>query len=191
MKIKYFAKDGTEFNSRTECLAYEETLALDMDSRKKATENRIGSIKNFAENRDREIAEKERMRLNRIEELKQIILSYGDRIINLIDTANACVENGIKIYYDSPNYCNYDHNHFVTDGWCHQLGFDFNYHCPSKITRIGKRGGGCCDFNVFTDGRVVTTNGGADTLRALENFVAKFDEFESKFYAYVDKICNK
>jgi hypothetical protein len=53
---------------------------------------------------------------------------------------------------------------------------------------MGKEGGGCCHFDVYTDGKTIMATG-SDRLWALERFVEGFDKFESMFYAYVDKVC--
>lgn len=150
--------------------------------------DRINAITAFAQRRDIEIANKKKQAEDREEFLKQTILGWSDRIQQLIDTANACVKNGIKFYHNGTSGCNYDGNHFITDAWCHILGFEFNKCHPTTITRIGKMGGGACDFDIYTDGKTITATGGS-RLWALEQFVDSFDEFESKFYAYVDKIC--
>lgn len=150
--------------------------------------SRIDNIANFAQRRDAEVVAKIKKAEDREEFLKQTILSWSDRIHQLIDTANACVEHGIKFWHTRTNDRDYDGNHFITDGWCHILGFEFNHCHPSTITRIGKEGGGACHYDVFTDGKTISATG-EDRLWALERFVEKFDEFEIKFYAYVDRIC--
>lgn len=150
--------------------------------------NRIDAIAKYAKRRDEEIANKKREVENREEFLKQTILGWSDRIKDLIDTANACLENNIKFWHDRANDRNYDHNYFVTDACSHILGFECNRYKPSKITRIGKEGGGCCHFDVYTDGITIAATG-SDCLWALERFVESFDKFETKFYAYVDRVC--
>ena len=150
--------------------------------------NRINAIAAFAQRRDDEIAFKQKQAEDREECLKQTILGWSARIQQLIDTANACVEHGINFYHFYVSNRAYDHNYFITDGCSHILGFEFNPHHPSTITRIGKEGGGCCHFDVYTDGKTITATG-SDRLWALERFVEEFDEFETKFYAYVDKVC--
>jgi hypothetical protein len=150
--------------------------------------NRINAIAEFAQKRDMEIANKKKQAEDREEFLKQTILGWSERIQQLIETANACLEYGIKFWHDSASDRNYDHNYFVTDGCSHILGFECNRFHPAQITRIGKEGGGCCYYDVFTDGKTIEATGD-DRLWALEKFVGNFDEFETKFYAYVDKIC--
>lgn len=150
--------------------------------------SRIDNIANFARRREEELANKKRQAEDREELLRQTILGWSDRIQELIETANACVEHGIPIDHDHINDRDYDHNYFITDGCSHILGFEFNRHRPSVITRIGKEGGGCCHFNVYTDGKTLVATGD-DRLWALGRFVEAFDEFETKFYAYVDKVC--
>ena len=150
--------------------------------------SRIDNIANFAQRRDDEIAAKKKAAEDKEEFLKQTILGWSDQIQQLIDTANACVKHGIKFYHYDASGRNYDHNYFITDGCSHILGFEFNRCHPSTITRIGKEGGGCCDFDVYTDGQTITATGNS-RLWALEEFVKSFDEFETKFYAYVDKVC--
>lgn len=158
------------------------------EEQEKDMNNRINAIASFAQRRDEEIAYKQKQAEDREEFLKQTILGWSDRIQQLIDTANACVEHGIAICHNDINDRNYDRNYFITDGCSHILGFEFNRYHPSTITRIGKEGGGCCHFDVYTDGKTVTATG-SDRLWALERFVEAFDEFETKFYAYVDKVC--
>lgn len=172
---------------KTNRLAWYE-IDKDIEEENDAMNNRINAIANFAQRRDDEIAAKKKQAEDREEFLKQTILGWSDRIKELIDTANACVEHGVPICYDTINYRDYDHNYFITDGCSHILGFEFNRCHPSTITRIGKEGGGCCHFNVYTDGKTITATGN-DRLWALERFVEAFDEFETKFYAYVDKVC--
>ena len=150
--------------------------------------SRIDNIAGFALRRDAEVAAKIKQKEEREVFLKETILGWHDRIQELIDTANACVKNGIVFYHDRANDRDYDGRHFVTDGWCHILGFVFNRHRPETITKIGKEGGGACHYDVFTDGKTITATG-EDRLLALEKFVETFDEFETKFYAYVDRIC--
>lgn len=150
--------------------------------------SRIDNIANFAQRRDDEIAAKKKAAEDKEEFLKQTILGWSNRIKDLIDTANACVKHGIKFYHYDVGGRDYDHNYFVTDGCSHILGFELNRYHPSTITRIGKEGGGCCDFDVYTDGQTITATGNS-RLWALERFVEAFDEFETKFYAYVDKVC--
>lgn len=165
--------------TRSEYQKYQEDLNMN---------NRINAIAAFAQRRDEDIANKKKQAEDREEFLKQTILGWSDRIQQLIDTANACVEHNIKFYHDWAGDRNYDHDYFRTDGCSHILGFEFNPYHPSTITRIGKEGGGCCYFDVYTDGKTITATG-KDRLWALERFIESFDEFETKFYAYVDKVC--
>lgn len=150
--------------------------------------SRIDAIAAFAQRRDDEIAFKQKQAEDREEFLKQTILGWSDRIQQLIDTANACIEHGIEFYHYFSSDRNYDRGYFRTDGCSHILGFEFNPYHPTTITRIGKEGGGCCHYDVYTDGNTIMATGD-DRLWALEKFVETFDEFESKFYAYVDKVC--
>ena len=159
-----------------------------MKKRVLKSNNRVNAIAAFAQRRDADIAAKKKQAEDREEFLKQKILGWNDRIQQLIETANTCVLYGVPICTDSINYRDYNHNYFRTDGCSHILGFEFNPYHPSTITRIGKEGGGCCHFDVYTDGKTITATG-SDRLWALERFVESFDEFETKFYAYVDKVC--
>lgn len=164
--------------TRDEYQKYQENLNMN---------SRINAITEFAQRREEEVAIKKKQAEYREEYLKQTILGWTDRIQQLIDTANTCVKYGIRFYHNWTSDRNYDGGHFITDSWCHILGFEFNQHHPSTITRIGKEGGGCCDFDVFTDGKTITATGGS-RLWALERFVESFDDFETKFYAYVDRV---
>lgn len=150
--------------------------------------NRISAIAEFAQRRDDEITAKQKQAEDREEFLKQTILGWHDRIQQLIDTANACLKHGIKFWHTWANDHNYDHGYFITDACSHILGFELKHYNSSSITRIGKKGGGYDHYDIFTDGKTIEATGD-DRLWALERFVEKFDEFETKFYDYVDRIC--
>ena len=184
--------NGYDYIERHDCKIAKEVFEhiLNFINKKEAANmnNRLNSIAAFAQRRDEDIANRRQQAIDKEEYLKKTILGQSDRINQLIDTANACVKHGIKFYTNSANRCHYDDGHFVTDSWCHSLGFEFNHCRPSVITRIGKMGGGACNFDVYTDGKTITATG-SDRLWALSRFVEDFNEFETKFYAYVDKIC--
>lgn len=150
--------------------------------------NRLNAIATFAQKRDEEIANKKKREEEKEEYLKQTILGWHDRIQQLIETANACVEHGIKIECSYSGERNYEHGHFITDAVSHILGFEYYGRRREIITRIGKRGGGACYFDVFTDGKTIDATG-TERLWALQRFVDDFDRFESMFYAYVDSVC--
>ena len=105
---------------------------------------------------------------------------------------NSCLKNNIRIKYNSCNYCDYEHGHFITDAWAHLLGFVIEGRIQDKNTiyYLGIEGGGCCQWNLKTDGNTVYVEGATQDkkLYVLKRFVDEFDEFESKFYSYVDKI---
>ena len=149
--------------------------------------NRLEAIANYTKHKEEKELEKQKRLLEEETMLKQTILNWSSRIQNLITTANSCLEHGIAIAHDSTRYCDYDHGHFITDSWAHRVGFEYRGD-DNKITRIGKMGGGCEDYDVYTDGYVVYAQG-SSKMYALRTIVSDFEEFESKFYAYVDSVC--
>lgn len=87
---------------------------------------------------------------------------------------------------------------FETDWWYHKLGF----FCTLKNTRprqrvnayaIGFMGGGACgrDFIVNEDGEVldgIYEKEGTWKLPEIKRFFEQFDDFERRFYAYVESL---
>jgi hypothetical protein len=152
---------------------------------------RIENIKAFALRKEEENVAKENAALQRINNYKLQIIALKPRIDELIAVGNACLNNGIKIFHDSPTQ-SYENGYFCTNGWSHLLGFVRNYEdCKLKsITKLGIWGGGCCYFNLETDGITVDVSG-IETEYVLKRFVNEFDEFESEFYKYVDNVTKK
>lgn len=128
------------------------------------------------------------------------------RIDELLDTANACLENGIEVDAYGKKFSRYldtyDNGTFVTNSISHKVGFaqarGNQYNPIKQFTMLGINNGGACGcYHFRTDGtRVVSVH--EDTkqetsprIQDMERFLQEFDAFESAFYAYVDKIVEK
>ena len=154
--------------------------------------SRIDNIAKFAQKREEEKMSKEQLRLQQIEEYKERIKALRPRIDELLEVGNACLEHDIPLTGEAwGGHQGYDTHQFITNGWSHLLGFVQNRDMDTRkllpFNKLGIWGGGCCDYNLETDGIIVNALG-SDTLYVLKRFVNEFDEFENEFYKYVDKV---
>ena len=162
-------------------------------------ENRIKAIEAYGKRRKDEAIKKELAKKNEKEILLAKICNKAEVITSLIDTANACVRNGIHL---GKFVGSLKHPQFVTDGIDHHLGFVIsNTHYPEHYknphpmigglaTSIGYEGGGWNGGNFYVDG-----NG--DVISGLEHkrffelakdFLSEIDKFAEEFYAYIDNL---
>lgn len=148
--------------------------------------NRIDNIVKFAQKKEEEKITKEMETAQRIEEYKKIIKSFKPRIDELLAVGNACKNNSIELTGGSwGGHEGYDTHQFISNSWSHLLGF-ISEGNGKPFTKIGKIGGGACDYNLTTDGTIINVSG--DVEYVLKRFVDDFDTFETEFYAYVDKV---
>lgn len=167
---------------------------------------RLEKFKKFkADTDNKELEKKMAIKMER-EDLIAKVRCLKPRIDELIETANECIEYGICIneYGKSFNYYvdEYEKGTFVTNGWSHKVGFiqKSNGYYKGKrvyntIKYIGIDNGGangCYDFR--TDGYSVQyihekneDDRKIPSIYDLKKFLNGFDEFEKKFYEYVDK----
>jgi len=144
---------------------------------------RLKNLENYAY--EKEMKEKRKIEKERQEEIAMInsIKSLKSRIDDLLLVANSCLSNGISIESREWNYMDYKHGNFVADAVTHHLGF--STYGEKTIHYLEIRGGGYDHYNLKTDGCIVDVQG--EKLYVLKRFLNEFDEFESEFYAYVDK----
>ena len=153
--------------------------------------SRIDNIVNFAQKREMEQTEKEIAKLNRIEEYKERIRALKPRIDELLEVGNACMIHGISLEGQAwGGHEGYDTHQFISNSWSHLCGFIKEYNQaarkPMPFTKVGKIGGGACNYNLTTDG--ITINVSGDVEYVLKKFLDDFDTFETEFYNYVDKV---
>ena len=175
-------------------------------------QERIANIGLFAEKKRMEEIDKKNAVAAHIEELLGKVRSFAPRMKDLLKVGQALYENGIPLgpYDESvPGYRDDNSRIFVSNGWSHRTGFIIAYringHIPSRTQQypigFGIIGGGCAgeDLTFNADGELEWLNrpfghpagcsdrpwGPKDTQH-LERFVAEFDEFERRFYEYVD-----
>ena len=143
--------------------------------------SRIDNIAKFAKKREEEQLEKETKSLRQIDEYKEKIKALKARIDELLAVGNACLEHGITLTGQAwGGHEGYDTNQFITNGWSHLLGFVSEKGLP--FTKLGICGGGACNYDLKTDGI---------TINILKRFVNEFDEFETEFYKYIDKVTER
>ena len=151
--------------------------------------NRVDNIKKFANKRDIEQTQKKVDSLNRIEEYKAHIKILKPRIDELLKVGNACLEYGIELNGRSwGGHEGYDTHQFFSNSWSHLVGF-INDGKDKPITKVGKRGGGACNWELETNGIDIEVSGNIEQV--LKYFIDEFDEFETEFYKYVDKVTSE
>lgn len=147
--------------------------------------NRVEAIKKYKTNTEMEEIKKVTEKEIRIEEYKDVIRSLKPRIDELLEVGQACYDNGIELSGGRwGGHEGYDTHQFFTNGWSHLTGFygtDFKY--------VGKAGGGACNWDLKTNGDEIIVSGSEEYI--LKKFIEQFDEFETEFYKYVDKITQK
>ena len=153
--------------------------------------SRIDEIKAFAMRKEEEQNAKEIALSEKIEDYKSQIRALKPRIDELIETANVCLANGIKLHNQYWEY----KDKLCTDKCSHIVGFVLKWYGETKVYLLGIDGGGCCGkYDFRTDGDKIyeehedTRERIEPTIYHLEKFLNGFDAFESKFYAYVDRV---
>lgn len=169
------------------------------------TEERIARITFVAKEDARMKSEIKRSRESHICELLDKVESFAPRMKELMKVARSLRANRIPLgkYHNGPRACA---PQFVSDGIAHRLGFivDSNPFWNRDLldpVGLGIIGGGACgnDIQFNEDGKLCEVfrcsgmpgNVGSwwdSDIRHLEEFVAGFDEFERKFYEYVDNL---
>lgn len=158
--------------------------------------DRIQAIKEYKVRTEQKEKEKVETENAKREKLASKIRSLGDRIEKLIDTANACLENGIEINATLNNgHClgddKWERGTFCTNCWSHRIGFVWAYKDHKFIIEeMGIDGGGANGEHYLR----VDENSVRDRLPKLpqiyqmQRFIDTFDDFEEAFYDYIDKI---
>lgn len=146
--------------------------------------DRLNRIAKAKERRDYELNEilstEERAKEAYISFLKE---NYGEKARELIIVANGLIKNGFPLGYDD---C------YTSDGIVHNFGFVV-YGCSKfnniSIRGIGFEGGGVCgdDFYITEDGAINFSEYFYKRVSG-KDWMDAFDEFENKFYKYVDSL---
>ncbi len=164
--------------------------------------SRLEAIRNYKVAKENEEAQRKLELARKVEESLDKIRALAPRIAELIDTANECVINGICIDEYSKSgfyhcYDSYKKGTFVTNGISHRVGFYIPYR-TKEIEYMGIENGGCngrynlvvdCDGTALYVNKANASDRITPDIYDLNKFLARFDEFESAFYAYVDRIC--
>lgn len=159
---------------------------------------RITKIKQYKIKQDTKAEAAEMTKLCENEALQARVRGLRPRIAELLETANACAENGIEIDAYGKSFDrsrdSYEKGTFVTNSITHRLGF-VHTSKGCKILWLGIEAGGACGpLNFRTNGDTVCSihenerHVGPPLTKHLKEFLEKFDEFEKAFYDYVDSI---
>ena len=153
--------------------------------------SRIDKIVKFAEQREIEEMEKRDASLRRIEEYKEKVRELKPRIDELLEVGNACLEHNIPLTGQRwGGHEGYDTHQFLSNSWSHLVGFISEYDNETRkqlpFTKVGKIGGGACNYDLTTDGETINVSGNVEYV--LKLFLDQFDTFETEFYAYVDRV---
>lgn len=119
------------------------------------------------------------------------VIALKDRIKELIETANVCIDNNIEINMygktGKPINNTYSNGTFMANKVSYKVGF------IEKKPEIEQMGVYSEDELFSTDGENVFTKKGdnkMDTanISLMEKFLNGFDSFETAFYKYIDEI---
>lgn len=123
------------------------------------------------------------------------IQGLKDRIQKLIETANACIENGIPIeaQYHYSGYDEWENGEFFTNSISHKVGFvkkRVSGKVLNEVEYMGINGGGANGNHYLrTNGaRVMCASENPPEIYQMNKFLEDFDAFETAFYDYIDKI---
>ena len=162
--------------------------------------SRIERIYKYRETEEEKAAQKAKEQENLGKELIKKVKGYEPRIKELIETANACIENGIEINAYGNSLDSYEDKYekgtFVTNSITHRLGFVRPTKRFEAIKELGINAGGACgNWDFRTDGVKVYSLNNADkkakskpSVEHMKLFIGWFDYFETAFYDYVDGI---
>lgn len=197
-----------EANSKEEAIVIgdqywsERVVPVEVEEVKGTSRSRLDKINAYKGNEEFLKATAEQKVQDETEVLVAKIRALKPRIYELLDTANACMQNGIEInkYGGSfyRDYDSYEKGTFVTNSISHRLGF-VNPRKGEGICFLGINAGGACgSWDFRTDGvdvfsadernRSITS---APLIKHMKHFLNDFDKFESAFYSYVDKVVEK
>lgn len=150
--------------------------------------SRVDAIEKFAMKKEEERLNAEKIKLQKIQNYKEKIRELKPRIDELLKVGNACLEHKIPLTGQSYGcHEGYDTHQFISNSWSHLVGFISEKNKP--FTKVGKLGGGACDWNLATDGETINVSG--DIEHVLKYFLDDFDTFEKEFYAYVDEVTGR
>lgn len=174
-----------------------------------AHRGRLDRLKAYKENEAALKQAEEQKKMNEAESLVGKIKALKPRIDELLAVGNACLESGISLDAYRRSFSrssdSYEHGTFVTNGISHHVGFVRDWGVSDKghhqFTMLGINNGGACGpYDFRTDGEkvyFVHENNKSDfkgpdyKIADLTAFIKRFDEFESAFYSYVDKVLEK
>lgn len=164
--------------------------------------DRMARIAAYGARRSENSEQGEEAKKKQYQELVGAISRLRPRITELIKTANACLDNGIRVCgtYVTDTY---EMGNFVTNSVTHKVGF-----VQKRLAYLGNEsrhfntvgidnGGACGPYHFRTNGidSYFTTGGKGNgdpsldsAVFTMKRFVAEFDAFEAAFYAYVDSI---
>lgn len=159
--------------------------------------SRIDNIKKYKEQQEINAENKAIQEQQTRETYIAQIRGLKPRIAELIETANACFENDLRIGWEGNAktlYGKWDVCGFTADSTYHRVGFIVTRSNDKKTTaNIGILAGGACgSWNFATNGEEVVAYDSKSfkepLISHLKQFIEDFDDFEKYFYAYVDKI---
>lgn len=156
---------------------------------------RIAAIAAYEQERISAAQEAARRKETHIAGMKASIHALYPRIEELIEVGEYARAHGIPLTGRSSVGCRegYDTHQFITNSWSHLTAFvlgDFE-----DIVGVGKMGGGACHYDLrvtlFADDAELVIDVNGDVEYVLASFLREFDEFESEFYAYIDRVTGR
>ena len=150
------------------------------------TAERIARINAHIESENNRKGAEERAKNERIASLLAQVKAFAPRMVELVKVGIVLRENKLALcgYFDNPRQPD-----FVTNAIDHRVGFIIRNTEPTFC--FGIRGGGLCGRDiVFTPegDLLIDLPWDREDVYHLERFVSEFGDFESRVYAFVDKL---
>lgn len=166
---------------------------------------RLAKLNNYGAKQTQAKMDDAATKVSKLESAVSQVKSLGPRITELLEVANACVDNDISLFH----FDGWDQIHFTADNTGITYGRKPPKYIASKIVSDYAQqhyffltDGEECNFYFDANMRgserhgVVKTiyqivegsRGYEEFLAAITDFISGFDKFESDFYAYVDSV---
>ena len=149
----------------------------------------LEKINRVADARDAEAVRKENAEQERQKAIVSAIKTLAPRISDMLDIAQHLYAKGISIGPKRTLHGSEHSDEFISSWWSHNFGFCYNRGTEPREYPIwiGFINGGACgvDMCVDRDGNIVK---GCRNFMDMQSMLKQFDEFERKFYDYVESL---
>lgn len=153
-----------------------------------SNQERLNNIRKYKQKQEEKERMEELKKENDREYFLEKVQELNERISDLLDTAIMCKECGISLTCSYKR--TYKNNDFIADRITHKLGFVSDFK-NGEYNGIGVLGGGYYNYDLMiikSDNQFKVIETGDDIQYARNTFIKHFEDFETMFYAYVDRV---